>query len=411
MTRAVPDGAAPTTHAHPLRHTPSGRELHFLPGNRITLLQNGTEYFPALEQAFDQAQHEISLETYIYEDDTTGRRIAAALMRAAQRGVTVRVLLDGFGSKDLPQTRIEEMREAGVQLLHFRPEIARWKLRRHRLRRLHRKLVVVDGRLAFVGGINIINDLDTPGHTPPRFDYAVAVEGPLLAHICPVVTRLWALVTWTHFRQRWGRGSAAVSAAVCGDKRAAFVVRDNLRHRRAIEDAYLDAIAAAQSEIIIANAYFLPGVNFRHALVDAAARGVRVTLLLQGRVEYLLLHYASRALYGSFLAAGIEIHEYHRSFMHAKVAVIDGRWATVGSSNIDPFSLLLSREANVVVDDPGFSGQLRDSLAHAMAEGARPIQSAQWKQQPLALRLLSWFSYGAVRFLMGMVGYGRESRR
>ena len=403
MTRRVPDDAARIHHP--------GRELHFLAGNKITLLCNGTEYFPAIEQAFDEAQREIFLETYIYENDVTGRRIAAALMRAAQRGVMVRVLLDGFGSKDLPQTLIEEMREAGVQLLHFRPEIARWKIRRHRLRRLHRKLILVDGRLAFVGGINIIDDMDTPGETPPRFDYAVAVEGPLLAHIYPVVRRLWALVTWTHFRQRWGRGSAPVSAAARGDIRAAFVVRDNLRHRRAIEDAYLDAIAAAQSEILIANAYFLPGVNFRHALVQAAARGVRVTLLLQGRVEYLLLHYASRALYGSFLAAGIEIHEYHRSFMHAKVAVIDGRWATVGSSNIDPFSLLLSREANVVVDDAGFSGQLRDSLQQAMTEGARPIQRAQWKQQPLLLRLMSWFSYGAVRFLMGMVGYGRESRR
>ena len=411
MTLHVPDDTALPRPAKPLRLPIAAGRLHFLTGNKITLLCNGTQYFPALELAFDEAQHEILLETYIYEDDVTGRRIAAALMRAAQRGVTVRILLDGFGSKDLPQTRIEEMRGAGVQLLHFRPEIAPWKLRRHRLRRLHRKLVVVDGRLAFIGGINIIDDLDTPGHAPPRFDYAVAVEGPLLAQIYPVVQRLWALVTWTHFRQRWRRGGARISAAACGAMRAAFVVRDNLRHRRDIEDAYLDAIAAAQSEIIIANAYFLPGVNFRHALVQAAARGVHVTLLLQGRVEYLLLHYASRALYGSFLAAGIEIHEYHRSFMHAKVAVIDGHWATVGSSNIDPFSLLLSREANVVVEDPGFSTQLRDSLQRAMAEGARPIQSAQWEQQPLALRLMSWFSYGAVRFLMGMVGYGRESRR
>jgi cardiolipin synthase len=125
-----------------------------------------------------------------------------------------------------------------------------------------------------------------------------------------------------------------------GGMRAAFLVRDNIRHRRDIEDAYLQAIEQAQFEIILANAYFFPGLNFRHALVDAAGRGVRVVLLLQGKMDHRLLHYASHALYGSFLDAGIEIYEYHKSIMHAKVAVIDEHWATVGSSNLDPFSLL-----------------------------------------------------------------------
>ncbi len=139
---------------------------------------------------------------------------------------------------------------------------------------------------------------------------------------------------------------------------AAFVVRDNFRHRRDIETAYMRAIEQAESEIILAHAYFLPGLDFRHALINAAGRGVRVVLLLQGRVEYLLQHYATRALYGNLLDGGIEIYEYRKSFLHAKVAVIDGHWATVGSSNIDPYSLLLSREANVVVDDEAFGATL-----------------------------------------------------
>ena len=189
------------------------------------------------------------------------------------------------------------------------------------------------------------------------------------------------------------------------------MVRDNIRHRRDIEDAYLQAIEQAQFEIILANAYFLPGLKFRHALLDAVGRGVRVILLLQGRVEYRLLHYASNALYGSFLDAGIEIYEYHKSFMHAKVAVIDEHWATVGSSNLDPFSLLLALEANVVVDDENFAKKLKHSLEQAIKMGARRILQDHWRTQSIRLRLASWLSYGLVRFMVGMAGsvLGKES--
>lgn len=385
--------------------------IEFLPGNKITLLQNGTEYFPALEAAFDAASQEIFLQTYIFAYDATGLRIAAALQRAARRGVKVYVLLDGFGSKTFPQQALQSLRDAGVQVLYYRPEISPWSIRRHRLRRLHRKLVLVDGRTAFVGGINIIDDLQKPVATVPRFDYAVAVEGPLLAQIQPVVSRLWALVAWTHFKHRWKKRGVSPRTESVGDKRAAFVVRDNIGHRRDIEEVYLDAIHRATKEIIIANAYFLPGLDFRHALSEAAARGVRVVLLLQGRVEYFLLHHATRALYASLLEDGIEIYEYQSSFLHAKVAVIDGDWATVGSSNIDPFSLVLSREANVVVRDVEFAQTLRGSLEQAIAQGAQRLKPEDWKKQKLIARIVTWASYGFVRFLMGMVGYAREDSR
>src|SRR5690606_33468781 len=140
---------------------------------------------------------------------------------------------------------------------------------------------------------------------------------------------------------------------------------------------------------------------FRHALMNAAARGVRVILLLQGRVEYALLHYASRALYGALLDARVQIVEYRKSFLHAKVAVIDGRWATVGSSNIDPFSLLLAREANIVVDDETFARELRDSLIEHMREGAAPVEREHWHKQPLMTRVRIWIAYGIARFLIG----------
>jgi cardiolipin synthase A/B len=186
---------------------------------------------------------------------------------------------------------------------------------------------------------------------------------------------------------------------------SAFLVRNNFRHRRDIEEAYLQAIEQAKTEIILANAYFFPGLNFRHALKTAAERGVRVVLLLQGKTDYRLLHYASHALYGNFLDAGIEIYEYHKSFMHAKVAVIDEQWATVGSSNLDPFSLMLALEANVVVDDENFAKTLKHSLEQAIKMGARPISENIWKNKPILLRLVSWLSYGLVRFMIGMAGY------
>ncbi|HEX9180612.1 MAG TPA: cardiolipin synthase ClsB [Burkholderiales bacterium] len=379
---------------------------YFVPGNRLTLLRNGAEFFPALEAAIDGATREVHLQTYIFRADGAGTRIAEAMKRAAARGVAVRLLIDGFGSSELPEKFAAALREAGVSLLYFRPDPSRWQLKRNRLRRMHRKVAVADGRVAFIGGINIEDDIQPGGPPAPRFDFAVAVEGPLVAPIHHMARRLWGLVAWSQLRRRQAVPVPPASTALPGDQRSALVRRDNLRHRQDIERAYLDAIAAARSEVLIANAYFLPGRRFRRALVEARQRGARVVLLLQGRVEYALQHYATRALYGSLLAAGVEIHEYQKSYLHAKVACVDQRWATVGSSNIDPFSLLLAREANIVVDHEGFAGELREDLLRAIREDSEPVHGQRWREEPLRDRVLSWLAYGAVRWIMGVAGYG-----
>lgn len=208
----------------------------FLPGNQVTLLQNGESYFPALEAAFDRARNEIYLETYIYENDTTGRRIADALKRAARRGVKAHVLIDGYGSKDLPKKMLDDLRAGGVEVLIYRPKISPWSFRRKRLRRMHRKIVVVDREIAFVGGINIIDDRETTGDLPPRYDYAVAVEGPLVDVIRLPVLRLWSIVAWSYFCKGTSRDTVEpTSTSGRGQMRAAFVVRDNFHHRRDIE--------------------------------------------------------------------------------------------------------------------------------------------------------------------------------
>ncbi len=381
--------------------------LEFLPDNKLTLLNSGREFFPALIGAIDGAEREVHLETYIFEDDASGRPVIEALKRAAGRGVVVRLLVDGFGAAGSVDRILPELRAAGVEAQVYRRELARFQLRRHRLRRLHRKLAMIDAAIAFVGGINIIDDLNQPGATAPRYDYAVRIEGPLIKPIRRVMLRLWEMVLWASLRRRGNlRRLTPPTPGKAGTETAAFVVRDNIRHRRAIEDAYIEAIAGAREEILIANAYFLPGYRFRHALVDAARRGVRVTVLLQGKVEYRLQHYATQALYSMLLAAGVRIFEYQPSFLHAKVAVIDGEWATVGSSNIDPFSLLLAREANVVVRDTAFSQRLYDSLNEAIADGAIELRAEEWQALSWHSRLMRWTCYQLVRMAIGLAGYG-----
>ncbi len=219
----------------------------FLPGNRLTLLNSGSEYFPELIRAIDGARHDVHLESYIFEDDATGQAVAAALSMAARRGVTVRVLVDGFGAREFADRLQPGLVAAGVQAMVYRPDIARFRLRRHRLRRLHRKLAVIDGEIAFVGGINVIDDLNTPYQIPPRYDYAVRVEGPLLAPIQQAQHRLWEIVLWAKLNRRYRvtRG-VPTDLAPCGEQTAAFLVRDNILHRRDIEEAYLEAIGAAR---------------------------------------------------------------------------------------------------------------------------------------------------------------------
>ena len=387
-------------------------------GHEVLLLEGGREFFPALEHAIERANTQVLVETYIFEDDAAGRRIARLLADAAARGVDVRVVIDGYGTPRLLGQVAATLSASSVRIEVFRPEVGRLDFSRKRLRRLHRKLAVVDGALAFVGGINLLDDLYDPNHGPleqPRLDFAVQVRGPLVAAAHLAMQRLWRelLLVNRGFRAL-SRGGAKDDAkelvapvtsdvATAGAVRAMLVLRDNFRFRRAIERQYMRAIVGARREILIANAYFFPGARFRRALVAAARRGVQVRLLLQGRVEYRLAHWAAQALYDELLRAGIEIVEYRRSFLHAKVAVIDD-WATVGSSNIDPFSLLLAREANVVVRDAAFADRLRERLLRAIGDGGVPVPLHRHARRPLPRRALDWVGYLALRLGVAISG-------
>lgn len=381
--------------------------LKFVPANRLALLRNGEQYFPALISELDAADREIFFETYLFADDRIGSLVAETLARAARRGVAVQVVLDGFGARNFASRFRRLFDEAGVRLLIFGPSISPFTLRRDRLRRMHRKLAVIDAKCAFVGGINVIDDFDPLAPLAPRHDYAVRIEGPLAHAVRYEAARLWTRLAWLHSRRHWRkRYERAQATTAVGPKHAALVIRDSFRHRRDIERGYLEMIGAARREVIIAIAYFLPGRRFRRALTGAARRGVRVVLLVQGRTDHPVMQYASRALFGAFLDAGVEVYEYMRSELHAKVGVFDARVACVGSSNIDPFSLLLAQEANVFVADEAFATELRSSLLDALA-GSRPVPREMWKSLPFLVRVRIWLAYGLARLLMSLSGTSR----
>lgn len=412
MSTPASDEASPLWAWHALP------DAGFVGGNRVRLLQGGDELFPAMHGAIAGARSQVWLATYIFHDDEAGRAMAEVLRAAAQRGVTVNVVLDGFGSMATLQRLKGWLAADGIAFEVFRP-LDRWLawFQPSQLRRLHQKLCVVDDAVAFVGGINVIDDrIDLRhGRTElPRLDFAVELRGPVvqlvqhMAHALCVRARFgheWRAEVRALAHSRWPvartwqllrdlsvpRAPAQqLPALPMPPVRVAFVVRDNLRQRRAIERSYIEAIRGARDSVDIACSYFYPARAFRRSLLGAARRGVRVRLLLQGKIDYRLAGLAARVLYDELLSTGVRIYEYTPAFLHAKVAVVDADWATVGSSNIDPLSLLLNLEANAVVRDAEFAHQLRQRIDQAVA------LSHEVKATPLREGWRRWLSRGVV---------------
>ncbi|WP_454830704.1 cardiolipin synthase ClsB [Pseudoxanthomonas wuyuanensis] len=336
-------------------------------GNRVGLLENGEEYFERAFEAVAGARREVLLETFILFEDKVGMELHRRLVAAARRGVDVQVLVDGYGSPGFSERFLAELDEAGVALRVFDPHRPLFGMRMHFFRRMHRKLLVVDGQTAFVGGINYGADHLRDFGPTSKQDYAVELQGPVVADI-----HAFAVAS---LRNGYGpaRQPPAVDVDERGQARVSFAVRDNDRHTTDIERAYREAIRAARQEIVLANAYFFPGYGFLRDLRHAARRGVRVTLLVQGQPDMPIAMSAARSLYRHLVADGVRIYEYGQRAFHGKVALVDEDWATVGSSNLDPLSLSLNLEANVFVRDPAFNRDLRDRLERLRRQHCRPI--------------------------------------
>jgi cardiolipin synthase len=401
----------------------------------LRLLIGGDALFAEMVQAMNAARTSIHLETYIFDFRGGPVAVAEALEQAALRGVTVRLLVDGVGTATMPVEWQQRLSAAGVQWRVFAP-LGRFGLfLPSRWRRLHRKLCVVDGVLGFCGGINLLDDLiDTKvKHLPrPRLDFAVRCTGPLVDDMGDTMLQTWwRLLAVSKARQhQFGAAWQALKAGssvgdfssmqslglprsesapalppVVDNAQAMLVLRDNIWHRTDIERAYLKAIGEARQDVLLANAYFVPGRRMRRALKLAARRGVRVRVLMQGQYESFMQYHAARPVYKQLIDAGVDVREYTPSAMHAKVAVIDGRWATVGSSNLDPLSLLLAREANVVTTDEVFARDLRQRLLDAMDQGGRALDHEALTRRPWQQRLLDWVAFLLMRVLLYLSGH------
>jgi cardiolipin synthase len=347
------------------------RSVTYVANNDIILLETGQQLFPAMIAAIDAARHDILFETYIFAEDEVARGIEAALIRAAERGLKVRVLVDWFGTGHRACCRrAEAFAKAGVFYRVFNPWFKRG------IARTHRKITVVDGEIAFVGGININDDMrhDYEPYLPlpaPRWDFAVSVRGPLVAQIHFEAQAQWMRAGRLDIFSRIGlyrETRKAPPTEGARPMRAAFVVRDNLRNRRTIQRAYLQAIGQARKSVLLANPYFAPGRKFREALAQAARRGVAVTLLI-GTGEFRMQDAVARSFYPKLLADGIQVVEYRKTQLHAKIAVVDDDWATVGSSNCDGLSLFLNQEANIVVKNAAFARAVRAHIERGVADG------------------------------------------
>ena len=377
------------------------RSSRWVPGNHFELLENGDEFFPRVFNAIAQARREVMLETFILFEDKIGQELHAALLAAAKRGVEVHVLVDGFGSPDLSDQFVGSLVDAGVRFRIFDPGRRFLGQRLNVLRRMHRKIVVVDGQLGFIGGINYSADHMADFGPEAKQDYAVQVRGPVVAQMHRF-TREAVLDRSAHQRPH---ATDITGRPHAGTANAMFVTRDNQQHTNDIERQYRVALRAARSRVVIANAYFFPGYRFIREMRRAAKRGVDVRLILQGQPDMPIVKTAASLLYDHLQRAGVRVYEYCDRPLHGKVALVDEDWSTVGSSNLDPLSLSLNLEANVIIQDRDFNAHLHRRLSHLMDTSCKQIEAvapSHWN----GLRLLrSYAVYHLMRWFPAWAGW------
>jgi len=356
-------------------------------GHRVAILRDGGEAYPRMLEAIRGARDSVLLEMYIFADDAVGRKFGDALVERAKAGVDVRLLYDAGGSRDTPRDFFGELRAGGVKVVEFHP-LARFYQGFGLRRRNHRKLLVVDGRVAQLGGINIARDYESveEGGLGWR-DTNVEIEGPAVRELADMFLDLWA-------RERKADPVPARRPPVTASAGARALVLSSHRYRDRWEIAqhYRHAVVNARARIWIANAYFLPSASFRRALRKADRRGVDVRLIVPGRSDFAPVLYASQRLFGGYLRSGIRVYEWPGQMMHAKTAVVDGEWSTVGSYNIDHLSLLHNYELTAVVVDRDFGRRMEEMYERDFAE-CREITLEEWRKRGWKRRMCEWFFY------------------
>jgi cardiolipin synthase len=366
-------------------------------GHSIKLLRSGEDYFAVCEKTIDEAKHYIHFQTYIVDNDDTGRRIVEALKRAAERGVRVYFLLDAFGGGSFQKEMVHMVEKSGVFFRMFSPGLV---TRGFQLSlRLHHKVLLVDGNVAIIGGMNVANRYHGAPDLKEWLDFAILIKGPECAHVLFILKRLWNKA----FISRKERSKETVHNPSIYDENVKVKVLQNNWYRNKIEilKSYRSAMKHAQDRMIIFASYFLPGRNERKLLRNASRRGVDIKIVLSAESDMPVFKRATSFLYDFILNNNIKIYEYLPSNLHAKVATVDGKWSTIGSYNMNHLSDYGSIEMNADIHDNLFAVKFEKLLLEIIEKDCRQITVEDYIHSKTRLsRLSDWFSYQMIRILM-----------
>lgn len=362
----------------------------------IRLVHSGSDFFDCLEQMISQAKTEIHFQIYIFDEDATGNRIANALIQAAARNVKVCVLLDSFGSNSLSDDFIKKLKASGIQLRFFSPFFSFNTF--YLGRRLHHKVIVTDAQKVLVGGINIAEKYEGTEKEPAWLDYAVLVQDNEIGKEAQSLCHAFFFKTHPGFAPKSVQKPINIESIN-------ILQNDWLQRKKEIQRAYIKSITAAQSEIIIVGSYFLPGRKLKKALKKAALRNVRVQLILSGTGDVPLVKDAINYSYSSFLKNNIELYEWNESVLHGKAAVVDGKWATIGSFNLNHLSSYASIEMNIGTYSEPFTGQFRTHLTDIISKCSQITKENFQSRNTLGARAKRFGCYAVVRFFEILITY------
>ena len=363
----------------------------------LELVHSGEDYFARLEAIIRQAQFQIHMQMYLFENDTTGKRIVTALKEAALRKVEIYVLLDGLGSLSFPAEVIKELKYSGVNIRFFAPLFSTYTF--YLGRRLHRKVIVADAKVALVGGINIADKYHGSATQKPWLDYAVQLNGEIakpLQQLCHDI----------YFKKRHFKNKQIKSAfRIQQDTSVRILQNDWLKGKNEICDGYIKSIRHAKKEIIIVGSYFLPGIRIIRALKKASKNKVVIKLILSGKSDLPLTRRATCFLYGKLLSYNIELYEWNESILHGKVAVVDGNWSTIGSFNLNNLSSYGSLEMNVEVLSSSFSAVFQEHLNEIISQCQRITLESLKTKTTIMTKFINLVSYAITRIVELVVTY------
>ncbi len=372
----------------------------YVKGHAVTLLRSGENYFSVCEKVIDEAKQYIHFQTYIFDDDETGRRIANALIRAAERGVKVYFLLDAYGGSSFSNDLLNLVESAGILFRKFSPGLITKGFQLSL--RLHHKVLLADGNVTIIAGMNVADRYHGTPKMKEWLDFGIMIRGPECARVLFILKRLWNKA----FLARKERSHESVHNPTYYDEDVRVKILQNNWYRNKIEilKSYRYALKHAQNRMIIMASYFLPGRNERKLMRLASRRGVDIKIVLAAESDAPVFKRATNFLYDFILRNNIKIFEYLPSNLHAKVATVDGKWSTIGSYNMNHLSDYGSVETNADIIDTGFTRQFEQQLLGIIEKDCRQVTFNEYtKRKTWLFQFTDWISYQMIRIMMRLM--------